>query len=610
MAAEKAWHKAFTSGSKALQDKLRKVHAKNPEFQSFLGKHGFEGGSSVKQASKAQTVSKEVAAKRTELSNKAYGATTGAKVGGDHVELKDTIAPLTKDQHSKVQVAKKAALTKDERFAAIARASRKSRTGERYEVPTEDPDDAGHEDMMDLHHSLHIGHGSVDEAIRGNKYSNTMDFATSPDEEGEYNKKWKPKLSDKSSHELWSILKDVQKNNEKKKSGIDSFRNKQVKISGLDHKPYRRGTNEEVELDEATKAYKDPITGQVTQIPAHKAPTYGFNKFGQFASLDRAPKPRKKLHNTAHHLMRTVDEFEEGTPERQAVTDALKKVVGAIKEGFDDPEQIAKYLADKHGAENVRPEHIKTLERDSNSSLDVDVIMQHVRKLQEGIDPNDVLKFGANFAAYEYGIKPAIDHIVKPVISAARKKLKDKLASKPTAPAAVSEASLAADIQRDVDARNKRLADAASKARKKKIADAKVAAAGKQTKEMDKLKNLSKYGSDEEKEYAKGEIQRIKNLEEANFKYEVDHMPGQTVRGTLPKSCPTCYGRKAMYKTPEGKMYADKKTEDSKRVACPDCQGKGYVAEESNEDSNYLNNKKNQIRESIQSKLAAKTGKK
>lgn len=94
----------------------------------------------------------------------------------------------------------------------------------------------------------------VEEDLKGNKYSSTMNFATS-----DHNKRWSPKLSNKASHELWSILKDVEKNhdklynqgkfelNKKKKAGIDTSRSKQIRISGLDHKPYRRGTSEEVE---------------------------------------------------------------------------------------------------------------------------------------------------------------------------------------------------------------------------------------------------------------------------------------------------------------------------------------------------------------------------
>lgn len=62
--------------------------------------------------------------------------------------------------------------------------------------------------------------------------------------------------------------------------------------------------------------------------------------------------------------------------------------------------------------------------------------------------------------------------------------------------------------------------------------------------------------------------------------YDVDHMPGKHVRGTLPKDCPTCHGRKFMYVKPDGTKHADKKTEDSKRVACNSCSGKGWVKEE------------------------------
>lgn len=48
--SQKAWMNAYTKGSKALQDRLAKVHAKNPEFQDFVKKHGFGGNLSVKQS--------------------------------------------------------------------------------------------------------------------------------------------------------------------------------------------------------------------------------------------------------------------------------------------------------------------------------------------------------------------------------------------------------------------------------------------------------------------------------------------------------------------------------------------------------------------------------
>jgi len=48
--SQKAWINAFTKGSKSLQDRLARVHANNPEFQSFVQKHGFGSNLSVKQS--------------------------------------------------------------------------------------------------------------------------------------------------------------------------------------------------------------------------------------------------------------------------------------------------------------------------------------------------------------------------------------------------------------------------------------------------------------------------------------------------------------------------------------------------------------------------------
>lgn len=48
--SRKAWMNAYTKGSKALQDRLAKVHKANPEFQDFVKKHGFGGNLSVKQS--------------------------------------------------------------------------------------------------------------------------------------------------------------------------------------------------------------------------------------------------------------------------------------------------------------------------------------------------------------------------------------------------------------------------------------------------------------------------------------------------------------------------------------------------------------------------------
>lgn len=48
--SQKAWMNAFTKGSKELQDRLKKVHKNNPEFQSFLKNQGMDNTLSVKQS--------------------------------------------------------------------------------------------------------------------------------------------------------------------------------------------------------------------------------------------------------------------------------------------------------------------------------------------------------------------------------------------------------------------------------------------------------------------------------------------------------------------------------------------------------------------------------
>jgi len=177
--SEAAWNRAFTQGSRALQDRLKKVHASNPKFQAWMQKSGHGAGASVKQASKEVKPSARVKSLQTK-SLQAYGATKGTKVGGEHGsgEMRDTIAPLTRDQHSKVQAAERAAkaaakkaapakpkkpLSQAERMAAIAKAVTKAKSKDRFDVPTVNPDDVDHDDLRDVHNQMHI-RGTYSEA--------------------------------------------------------------------------------------------------------------------------------------------------------------------------------------------------------------------------------------------------------------------------------------------------------------------------------------------------------------------------------------------------------------------------------------------------------------
>lgn len=153
------------------EDWFRKNH---PDMAHF--------DTSVKQAS-VQKVDKAKMAARAAMSLKAQGATRGTKTGGEggnaDAPPRDTIVPLSRDQHSAIQVAKKAAeppkpekpekkpaaakpLTQAQRIAAIARAAKKAqlpsekeKRASQFDAPTFDPDDTDHDDYASAHYGMH-----------------------------------------------------------------------------------------------------------------------------------------------------------------------------------------------------------------------------------------------------------------------------------------------------------------------------------------------------------------------------------------------------------------------------------------------------------------------
>ena len=119
-AKERAWLSAHQKGSRALVQRLDKVHANNPEYQAFKKTHGLENTSSVKQVSKS-TVDRVKEKARQTMAGKAYGATKGTRMGsaeGTGETLRDTIAPLTRDQHSAVKAAEREAKAAEKPAAA------------------------------------------------------------------------------------------------------------------------------------------------------------------------------------------------------------------------------------------------------------------------------------------------------------------------------------------------------------------------------------------------------------------------------------------------------------------------------------------------------------
>jgi hypothetical protein len=148
---------------------------------------------SVAKSKSANTAAQREKAKKAEAQGlKAYGATRGTATGGEggnaDAAPRDTIAPLTPEQHAKKDAeARKAAaaakaakpvkqkkpkaepkpaekkpLTTAQRIALIAAAAKKAQSAAgkakaaaKFDVPTEDPDDQGHDDYLDQHYGMH-----------------------------------------------------------------------------------------------------------------------------------------------------------------------------------------------------------------------------------------------------------------------------------------------------------------------------------------------------------------------------------------------------------------------------------------------------------------------
>ena len=220
----KGWTKLHTGGSSASRKNLHNTMLKRggaigDAYKTFIAKNPHldpSQGVSVKQATKAQVTDKVKAAAREKLASKAYGATKGTKVGGEYGsgEMRDTVVPLSKDQHDKVKAAERAAkvpaavspkkkpeakpaampapkkpLSAAERIAAIAKAVRKQKS--KFDVPTNNPDDTDHDDLADVHRSLHIS-----------GKSNQFDEEKEPRNEREANEKMKPMQSNETQRLL------------------------------------------------------------------------------------------------------------------------------------------------------------------------------------------------------------------------------------------------------------------------------------------------------------------------------------------------------------------------------------------------------------------------
>lgn len=88
------------------------------------------------------------------------------------------------------------------------------------------------------------------------------------------------------------------------------------------------------------------------------------------------------------------------------------------------------------------------------------------------------------------------------------------------------------------------------------------------------------YGNHQQ--HSKDEYGNVKE----SFPYDVDHMPGPTVRGTFPKPCLHCNGNGKVYAGAKENPWINPgtKTKSYKRVPCPKCNGLGFQ-KKTNEDT-------------------------
>lgn len=167
----KAWEKAFSGkGSVALQTRLKKVHAKNPAFQSWLQSSGHAAGESVKKASK-EVKPTERTKKLAKMSDKAYGATTGTAVGnpeshsmqfGGGDKSASAVKIYTPDEIHAINTQRgslpREMSPEEKRMNAIRTAMEriKRKQASKFDVPTAPVEADTAEDLVQKHRSIHV----------------------------------------------------------------------------------------------------------------------------------------------------------------------------------------------------------------------------------------------------------------------------------------------------------------------------------------------------------------------------------------------------------------------------------------------------------------------
>lgn len=246
-----------------------KLGSMSHTFQkAWYKKNNMELPAHLQRASSADKVDTTRTKTMQQKSLAAYGATKGTRMGsaeGTGETQHDTIKPLTRDQWSKVDAAKRAAkrtpLTKDQRMSAIAHAVRKAQS--KHDVPTLD----NHDDHADIRHDHDLMH-SV-----GVRHSYNEGFDPSP-------------------KEIAKMLVDKHGKNVTK-DHIHDLENERDSHSGLDHDEIMKHVKKMTEetKQEAEKLLGGPVKPKTGNVPAGKLP-YGFRRARNLArQAMKAGKP-------------------------------------------------------------------------------------------------------------------------------------------------------------------------------------------------------------------------------------------------------------------------------------------------------------------------------
>lgn len=146
--------------------------------------------------------------------------------------------------------------------------------------------------------------------------------------------------------------------------------------------PQRAGREElrkeEAQMNESAKSEAEKVLGGPVKSSAER----------KKMPAGKQPEPYRYVRALARKAMKSGIKKRDDESERM-IRRAMEKEMTRMGEGFDpDPKDIAAYLVSRHGKGKVTMDHVKGYERrrDSQSGIDKEEVMKHVKKMSEEIE--------------------------------------------------------------------------------------------------------------------------------------------------------------------------------------------------------------------------------